>query len=210
MSEHITKLKSFNQVEHGLQTEVLASTPKEREKDREFVWVVIWGAWGALDGRLYDWDGDARNIVYCMMIGVFLGIVGGLIGEKYAGSSLGLQRPIVYWAMYWALFWVSAQIVLLVVFMMARSFLAGTPLFRMVRANVDGTLAALLLLVQIGTGKGILGGALGGAIRLLWKKRRWHLAGEHQPLRPNLDDRSPGFCPDSQLGTGHLKADSLS
>jgi hypothetical protein len=89
-----------------------------------------------------------------------LGILGGLIGEKYVGQRAA-KNLVWFWARFWAAFWtVIYWVPILIVWAVAS----------MHGDQVEGVFQALLMATTTGVAVGCVGGALGAYVRARRKR----------------------------------------
>ncbi|HYV36496.1 MAG TPA: hypothetical protein VE988_12365 [Gemmataceae bacterium] len=168
MSDHVTKLDGSGQ--NASESVTAAPLPlttlpdltlpthvdvaHEPQKDREFIWVIIWALWSGLAAKFLD-DGDEKRIVIQGIVGVIVGTVGGIVGEKYAGMRQG-RDLIIYWTLFWAVTWALVYWIPIGCMWL---------LARLMGQVVEGMLSTSLLAIVFGVGVGTMGGAGGGWIR---------------------------------------------
>jgi hypothetical protein len=161
--------KSFHlEQRHWTSTPISAPPAQHRQRDKEYIWVVLWMLWGIVAGLAFGESGDRTRIIAPLLGGAILGMIGGLLGEKHAAKRAGIDL-VVYWAAFWSVVWVIVDILILL-FSWAIAKLGGQ--------KIEGVFGAVVLAVLLSVGKGTLGGTLGGVIRSMMNRRRKEPAAE--------------------------------
>jgi len=135
------------------------SPTSQHEANRELVWFLIWTSWGAISALVFA-DG-IRDVLAPALFGAVLGIVGGSFGERFVGGRVGKDL-----VLFWTLFWAAVWIILLLT--------PASLIWSLVRLNgkqFENAHEVFVLRLLLGAGIGGIGGAIGGELRSMQKRK---------------------------------------